>query len=104
MTPEFALDCFWKACVEDGGMDSGALKAAMAAYVGVHLAQPQGGHVPENSFGNIKPPAWHDAPTVPGLWVVGSRCLHINELDLPIYKDSHCRWYGPISDDVGGKP
>ena len=42
MTPEFALDCFLKACVEDGGMDSGALKAAMAAYVGVHLAQPQG--------------------------------------------------------------
>ena len=49
-------------------------------------------------------PQWHDAPTVPGLWIVGSRCLHINELDLPIYKDSHCRWYGPISDDVGGKP
>ena len=44
-------------------------------------------------------PAWHDAPTVPGLWVVGSRCLHINELDLPIYKDSHCRWYGPIPED-----
>ena len=49
-------------------------------------------------------PAWHDAPTVPGLWVVGSRCLHINELDLPIYKDSHCRWYGPIPADDGGKP
>ena len=56
-----------------------------------HLALPQG------------EPAWHPAPTVPGLWVVGSRCLHINELDLPIYKDSHCRWYGPIPDD-GGKP
>lgn len=52
-----------------------------------HLAQPQG------------EPAWHDAPTVPGLWVVGSRCLHINELDLPIYKDSRCRWYGPIPED-----
>ena len=49
-------------------------------------------------------PAWHDKPTVPGLWVVGSRCLHINELDLPIYERSNCRWYGPISDDVGGKP
>ena len=48
-------------------------------------------------------PAWRDAPNAPGLWVVGSRCLHINELDLPIYKDSHCRWYGPIPDD-GGKP
>ena len=44
-------------------------------------------------------PAWHDKPTAPGLWVVGSRCLHINELDLPIYKDSHCRWYGPIPED-----
>ena len=91
MTPEFAVECFWKACVEDGDMDSGALKAAMAAYVGVPVAQPQG------------KPAWHDAPTVPGLWVVGSRCLHINELDLPIYERSNCRWYGPIPDD-GGKP
>ncbi len=52
-----------------------------------HLAQPQG------------EPAWHDAPNAPGLWVVGSRCLHINELDLPIYKDSRCRWYGPIPED-----
>jgi len=52
-----------------------------------HLAQPQG------------EPAWHDAPTVPGLWVVGSRCLHINELDLPIYERSNCRWYGPIPED-----
>ena len=49
-------------------------------------------------------PQWHDKPTAPGLWVVGSRCLHINELDLPIYKDSHCRWYGPIPADDGGKP
>ncbi len=48
-------------------------------------------------------PAWHDAPTVPGLWVVGSRCLHINELDLQIYERSNCRWYGPVPDD-GGKP
>jgi len=48
-------------------------------------------------------PAWHDKPTAPGLWVVGSRCLHINELDLPIYKNSNCRWFGPIPDD-GGKP
>ena len=44
-------------------------------------------------------PAWHDKPTVPGLWVVGSRCLHINELDLPIYERSNCRWYGPVPED-----
>ena len=49
-------------------------------------------------------PAWHDKPTAPGLWVVGSRCLHINELDLPIYGRSNCRWYGPIPADDGGKP
>jgi len=49
MTPEFAVECFLKACVEDGGMDSGALKAAMAAYVGAPVAQPQG------------KPAWHVA-------------------------------------------
>ena len=47
-------------------------------------------------------PQWHDKPTAPGLWVVGSRCLHINELDLPIYKDSHCRCYGAIPADDGG--
>ena len=44
-------------------------------------------------------PAWHDKPTAPGLWVVGSRCLHINELDLPIYERSNCRWYGPVPED-----
>jgi hypothetical protein len=49
-------------------------------------------------------PAWHDKPTAPGLWVVGSRCLHINELDLPIYERSNCRWFGPVPADDGGKP
>ena len=49
-------------------------------------------------------PAWHDAPNAPGLWVVGSRCLHINELDLPIYERSNCRWCGPLPEDDGGKP
>ena len=49
-------------------------------------------------------PQWHDAPTAPGLWVVGSRCLHINELDLPIYGRSNCRWFGPVPADDGGKP
>jgi hypothetical protein len=49
-------------------------------------------------------PAWHDAPNAPGLWVVGSRCLHINELDLPIYERSNCRWFGPVPADDGGKP
>ncbi len=48
-------------------------------------------------------PAWHDKPTAPGVWVVGSRCLHINELDLPIYVRGYCRWFGPVPDD-GGKP
>jgi hypothetical protein len=51
-----------------------------------------------------KTPAWHDKPTAPGLWVVGSRCLHINELDLPIYERSNCRWFGPVPADDGGKP
>ena len=50
-----------------------------------------------------KAPAWKDAPDAPGLWVVGSRCLHINELDLPIYARSNCRWYGPLPEDAGGK-
>lgn len=67
-----------------------AWKAAIEA-IRAHLAQQQG------------EPAWHDAPNAPGVWVVGGRCLHINELDLPIYARSNCRWYGPIPDD-GGKP
>jgi hypothetical protein len=48
-------------------------------------------------------PAWHDKPTAPGVWVVGSRCLHINELDLPIYERSNCRWFGPVPADDGDK-
>ena len=67
------------------------LHADAVEAIRAHLAQPQ------------SEPAWHDAPTVPGLWVVGSRCLHINELDLPIYERSNCRWFGPVPDD-GGKP
>jgi hypothetical protein len=54
--------------------------------------------------GRASEPAWHDKPTAPGLWVVGSRCLHINELDLPIYERSNCRWFGPVPADDGGKP
>lgn len=60
-------------------------------------------HIEMLRFIKAKAPAWHDKPTAPGVWVVGSRCLHINELDLPIYERSNCRWYGPIPDD-GGKP
>ncbi len=67
------------------------LHADAVEAIRAHLAQPQ------------SEPTWHDKPTAPGLWVVGSRCLHINELDLPIYERSNCRWYGPVPDD-GGKP
>ena len=81
-----ALECAYSEKY-DGAKFYGA-KAALRA----HLAKPQG------------EPAWHDKPTAPGVWVVGSRCLHINELDLPIYERSNCRWYGPLPEDNGGKP
>ena len=93
MTPEFAVECFWKACVEDGDMDSGALKAAMAAYVGVPVAQPQG------------KPAWHDAPTVPGLWVSDFSWMaqKLGRETVEFYAKNRSipsrRWYGPISED-----
>ena len=90
MTPEFAVECFWKACVEDGDMDSGALKAAMAAYVGVPVAQPQ------------SEPAWHDAPTVPGLWVSSVwNARHFSRWDVEHFSNRaySLRWFGPIPED-----
>ena len=46
-------------------------------------------------------PAWHDAPTVPGLWWVAGTAgiFHIDEAALPIYKGSAHRWFGPIPED-----
>lgn len=51
-------------------------------------------------------PAWHDAPTVPGLWWVAGTAgiFHIDEAALPIYKGSAHRWFGPIPPDSGDKP
>lgn len=53
-------------------------------------------------------PAWHDAPTVPGFWVL----MHESgdgdgfTVELPnFWKDSAEpgeRWYGPIPEDKGG--
>ena len=50
-------------------------------------------------------PAWHDAPTVPGLWWVAGTAgiFHIDEAALPIYKGSAHRWFGPIPPDSGDK-
>ena len=39
-------------------------------------------------------PAWHDAPTVPGLWVVNWRLVEVREREL--WAGQEGRWYGPI--------
>jgi hypothetical protein len=55
---------------------------------------------------HLAQPAWHDAPTVPGLWWVAGTAgiFHIDEAALPIYKGSAHRWFGPIPPDSGDKP
>ena len=51
-------------------------------------------------------PAWHDAPTVPGLWVqrcnLGAALEYVRQEDLSSLIWSG-RWYGPISPDTGNK-
>ena len=42
-------------------------------------------------------PAWHDAPTVPGLWVVNWRLVEVREREL--WAGQEGRWYGPIPED-----
>ena len=52
-------------------------------------------------------PAWHDAPTEPGIWLCdegGPDCYtstahNIVLLNDPALKDDGCRWYGPIPQD-----
>jgi len=52
-------------------------------------------------------PAWHDAPTEPGIWLCdegGPDCYtwtahNIVVLNDPALKDDECRWYGPIPQD-----
>lgn len=45
-------------------------------------------------------PAWHDAPTVPGLWASYDLTGKIKENDIPYWQDE-CgfRWFGPIPPD-----
>lgn len=57
-------------------------------------------------------PAWHDAPTVPGLWITTdgqSRPAHwlVCRVADAAHEASQSakdeRWYGPISPDTGSK-
>lgn len=52
-------------------------------------------------------PAWHDAPTEPGLWL----CEYRNSFSAVVLSDygvknfdanemAYCRWYGPIPQDT----
>ena len=42
-------------------------------------------------------PAWHDAPTVPGLWVVDEKLWRITKPEL--HEGSEDRWLGPLPED-----
>jgi len=46
-------------------------------------------------------PAWHDAPTCPGMWVAesASRIFQLDEFNLPAYQNTAVRWFGPIPKD-----
>jgi len=46
-------------------------------------------------------PAWHDAPTVPGVWLCTDGMSHtFNASMVRDYKPLfECRWYGPILED-----
>ena len=50
-------------------------------------------------------PAWHDAPTVPGLWALddGTTCQVMPGASLRFDAGDGTRWYGPIPPD-GDKP
>ncbi len=55
------------------------------------------------------PPAWHDAPTVPGLWINSSsdsiRRIDQHDIDHLMKTPPRAwRWYGPIPVDDGDKP
>ena len=79
-----------------------SVNAAIEA-IRAHLAQSHEEPVPESNFGNIEAPAWHDAPTAPGLWVCNLDMQAYNLPDPEIDLGGGNRWYGPIPDD-GGKP
>ena len=66
----------------DGGMNGNNMKKAMAEYV--------------------KQPAWHDASTVPGLWLAKSSGIVrlVDDHDIEhLQKHGLPRWYGPIQED-----
>ena len=49
-------------------------------------------------------PAWHDAPTMPGLWLnsINQRAQEITQrwIDCGIVKsEDDVRWYGPLPED-----
>ena len=52
-------------------------------------------------------PAWHDAPTCPGLWATvdgrHASAVVIPKHELSLYQKTTTRWFGPIPPD-GDKP
>ena len=48
-------------------------------------------------------PAWHDAPTMPGLWLnsINQQSERVSQLhiDVGVFDRTHARWLGPIPED-----
>jgi hypothetical protein len=91
---------------------------AAAKDIRAHLAQPQGAPATlndamhesltitkayENGWQAAKAtcPAWHGAPTEPGLWAVSSNKYSgvVHVVDPAAYDQGNHRWYGPIPED-----
>ena len=87
-----------------------AVSSALAALAAPATAPETCGHcgrrvldAPWTVRATPEDPAWHDAPTAPGMWA----CLYRDEFSTAIFNDyevenfdteqmAECRWYGPI--------
>ena len=77
------------------------------APTGPELPSKQADQMEVTSQGQV--PAWHDAPTVPGDWVIVGKGFKselqtgISQQEIDRVSSWPGRWYGPIPPDVGNK-
>ena len=116
-----ALAVFLSACI-DGDMNGDNMKKAMAEYVKQPATAPEQCWCDEQNIGEpgvscgdcptrdykhpATAPAWHDAPTVPGLWVCRQAITDnvqayevTDQMALNRNLKLKGQWYGPIPED-----